>query len=180
MTDPDAANNEPEEEVPPAQPPRPVNQPKLTQVEADELYARQLAEHYENVGSYEERTMNRQSGEGRPRRQQTGFRPNYNEADGRGGDRNFFDDELPEIQEKLRKGFVETQGKVNTWITNLKKKFDEQFDEEDEHQRPGGGGQYRRPGEPSRRSGDYERYDADPHVLGDDFAGMRLASDGSK
>ncbi|KAL3302336.1 CUE domain-containing protein [Colletotrichum asianum] len=179
MTDPDAARNEPEQENPPPQPPRPAAGPQLSQLEADELYARQLAEHFDNVGNYEARTANRSPG-GRVRRQQTGLEPRVNAED---REHNFFDDELPVIQEKLRKGFMETQGKVNSWITTMKKRFDEEFAEEDEHtQRPGQGqGQYggRRPGESSRRSGDYERYDADPQVLSDDFAGMKFTADGT-
>ena len=44
MTDPNAA-----QDIPPAKPPRPSEHPTSTersQLEADELYARQLAEHY--------------------------------------------------------------------------------------------------------------------------------------
>ncbi|GJD01999.1 CUE domain-containing protein [Colletotrichum higginsianum] len=161
--------------------PSPQGGAQLSQLEADELYARQLAEHFDNVGSYEARTSNRSPG-GRVRRQQTGLEPRPNAED---RESNFFEDELPVIQEKLRKGFIETQGKVNNWITTMKKRFDEEFADEDENsQRPGQAqaqGQYgaRRPGESSRRSGDYERYDADPQVLSDDFAGMKFAADGT-
>ncbi|TQN75153.1 CUE domain-containing protein 5 [Colletotrichum shisoi] len=181
MTDPDAAQNETSDEQPPPQPPRPQGGAQLSQLEADELYARQLAEHFDNVGSYEARTSNRSPG-GRVRRQQTGLEPRPNAED---RESNFFEDELPVIQEKLRKGFIETQGKVNNWITTMKKRFDEEFADEDENsQRPGQAqaqGQYgaRRPGESSRRSRDYERYDADPQVLSDDFAGMKFAADGT-
>ncbi|KZL80683.1 cue domain-containing protein [Colletotrichum incanum] len=179
MTDPDAAQNETTDEQPPPQPPRPQGGAQLSQLEADELYARQLAEHFDNVGSYEARTSNRSPG-GRVRRQQTGLEPRPNAED---REPNFFEDELPVIQEKLRKGFIETQGKVNSWITTMKKRFDEEFADEDENtQRPGQAqGQYgaRRPGESSRRSGDYERYDADPQVLSDDFAGMKFTADGT-
>lgn len=49
MTDPDAAKREP---PPPAMPPRPAralqSTQQQTQLEADEMYARQLAEHYNN------------------------------------------------------------------------------------------------------------------------------------
>lgn len=41
MTDPNAA----EQDVPPAKPPRPSSTAR-TQLESDEMYARQLAEHY--------------------------------------------------------------------------------------------------------------------------------------
>lgn len=97
-------------------------------------------------------------------------------------------DDLPVIKDQLKKGFFETQKTVNSFITNLKKRID--GDDEDDlsgrsnsrpsyqsdsiqgqtpHQYPGGRG-----GEYARRSGDRERYDADPQVLGDDFAGLHL------
>ncbi|CAJ2511465.1 Uu.00g070900.m01.CDS01 [Anthostomella pinea] len=181
MSDPDAVQQEPASEpAPPPQPPRPTGRSAMSQLEADELYARQLAEHYDNAGAYEARTTNRGPG-GQYRQQTTGLKPNeqYDR------EHSFIDDDLPVIRENLRKGFVETQSKVNTWFTQLKKKIDGEYDsEEDEsqpskhqhHQHPGGLG--RRSGEGSRRSTDYDRYDADPQVLGDDFAGMKLNPDG--
>ena len=180
MTDPDAVKNEPEpEEAPPPQPPRPQGRTPMSQLEADELYARQLAEHYDNVGAYENRTSNRGQNDGRTRAQQ---QEGWNQDD---REHSFLDDDLPVIRDNLRKGFLETQTKVNSWITNLKKKIDESFDESEEgqqQQRQQGqqGPPFRRPGENSRRSGDYDRYDADPEVLSDDFAGMKFSSDGSK
>ncbi|KAI0124541.1 hypothetical protein F4776DRAFT_208200 [Hypoxylon sp. NC0597] len=180
MSDPDAVQNDPvQEEIPPPQPPRPTGaRSPMSQLEADELYARQLAQHYDNVGAYEARTTNRGPG-GQYRRQETGLKPNemYDR------EHSFIDDDLPVIKENLRKGFIETQTKVNTWFTNLKKKIDGEYDEnEDEtqpskHQRQNVIG--RRSGEGSRRSADYHRYDADPQVLSDDFAGIRLHPDGS-
>lgn len=179
MSDPDAVQNDPvQEEIPPPQPPRPTGaRSPMSQLEADELYARQLAQHYDNVGAYEARTTNRGPG-GQYRRQETGLKPNemYDR------EHSFIDDDLPVIKENLRKGFIETQTKVNTWFTNLKKKIDGEYDEnEDEtqpskHQRQNVIG--RRSGEGSRRSADYHRYDADPQVLSDDFAGIRLHPDG--
>ncbi|KAF4953887.1 hypothetical protein FGADI_5679 [Fusarium gaditjirri] len=168
MTDPDAAQNEPADEVPPPQPPRPQNRSQMSQLEADELYARQLAEHYDNVGAYESRTANRG--------QRQGQRGQNEWGDDR--EHSFIDDDLPVIRENLRKGFFETQEKVNGWITNLKKKIEENFDESEE-QTQRQGEPFRRPGESSRRSGDYDRYDADPQVLSDDFAGMKFSSDGT-
>ncbi len=89
---------------------------ELSQLEADELYARQLAEQYENVGAYEARTSGR--GYGMPRgRQQTGLDPD----DTYDREHSFLDDDLPVIRENLRKGFVETQTKVNSWFNDLKK-----------------------------------------------------------
>ncbi|KAF9771940.1 hypothetical protein IL306_010409 [Fusarium sp. DS 682] len=173
MTDPDAAQNEPIDEVPPPQPPRPQNRTQMSQLEADELYARQLAEHYDNVGAYESRTANRGGNDGRQRQ---GQRSQEEWGDDR--EHSFLDDDLPVIRENLRKGFFETQEKVNGWITNLKKKIEENFDESEE-QTQRQGQPFRRPGESSRRSGDYERYDADPQVLSDDFAGMKFSSDGT-
>ena len=158
MTDPEAAKKE---DVPPPQPPRPQPGAQMSQLEADEAYARRLAQQYDNVGAYEARTSNRRGG------------PGLSEDD---HEPNFFDDELPVIRENLRKGFVDTQTKVSGWITNLRKRIEDNFDESDENaQQPG---QPQRPGGSTRRSGDYERYDADPEVLGDDFSGMRLSSEG--
>ncbi|KAH6640750.1 hypothetical protein F5144DRAFT_618447 [Chaetomium tenue] len=180
MTDPDAA----ERDRPPPPPPRPVADPlgptstHQSQLEADEIYARQLAEHYENVGAYEARTANRgQPGGGHPRRQQTGLGPQDDPYD---REHSFIDDDLPVIKESLRKGFVETQSKVNTWFTNLKKRIDEQFDEEDERNNHESGQFHGRPTrDQTRRSNDYDRYDADPELLSDDFAGMKFRNDGT-
>lgn len=179
MSDPDAVQNDPPRDAaPPPKPPRPTNRAPLSQMEADELYARQLAEQYDNVGAYEERTTNR-GPSGQSRRQATGLKPNemYNREP------NFIDDELPVITENIRKGFLETQTKVNTWFTNLKKKIDGEYDEDEDETQPSKhhphAGVGRRSGEGSRQSTDYHRYDADPQVLSDDFAGMRLNPDGS-
>jgi len=72
MSDPDAVR----EETPPPQPPRPqaqrVGSTPLSQLEADEQYARQLAEHYGGAGGYGPRGSSR----GGPPRQQTGLKPN--------------------------------------------------------------------------------------------------------
>lgn len=171
MTDPDAVQTEPQETAPP-QPPRPRGQAQLSQLEADELYARQLSEHFDNVGDYERRTSSR--GQQRSDRQQ---RQDQFDDDDR--DHSFIDDDLPVIRENLRQGFYETQTKVNGWIDMIKKKIEENFDESQDqpHNQQNQYGNYGRPGEPSRRSGDY---DADPQVLSDDFAGMKFNSDGSK
>jgi hypothetical protein len=179
LTDPEAA----ERDRPPPQPPRPSAEPvgptstDLSQLEADERYARQLAEQYENVGAYEARTANRgYRSQPAPRgRQQTGLRP----EDER--EHSFIDDDLPVIKESLRKGFLETQEKVNSWFTNLKKKIDEQFDDEGDNHGQGSSSFVGRPTrDQTRRSADYDRYDADPELLSDDFAGMKFHSDGSK
>ena len=173
MTDPEAAKENEQSETPPPQPPRPApGTAHLSQMEADEQYARQLAEHYEMSGNQEREPRPYQRS-----RNETGLKPNelYDDRD-----HSFLDDDLPVIRENLRKGFVETQSKVNSWITNFKKKLDDAFEEEEEERRQSTAAHGRRPGEPSsRRSGDYERYDADPHVITDDFAGMRLSADGS-
>ncbi|OMP84486.1 CUE domain-containing protein 5 [Diplodia seriata] len=162
MSDP----NFKEEEVPPPQPPRP-SQPR-SQLEQDELYARQLAAHYSASGS-----------RGNPQQQHQ----RVQSEDER--EHSFFDDDLPVIQENIKKGFLETQTKVNRWITDFKKKLD--GEEEDEAQ-PGSSQPQRQNFGPSqsdqlygirrsaegRRSADRERYDADPRVLGDDFSTLEL------
>ncbi|KAI1275788.1 hypothetical protein F5Y07DRAFT_400098 [Xylaria sp. FL0933] len=179
MSDPDAVRNDPPAEAaPPPKPPRPTNHAALSQMEADELYARQLADHYDNAGAYEARTMNRGPGT-QNRRQATGLKPNemYDR------EHNFIDDDLPVITENIRKGFLETQTKVNSWFTNLKKKIDGEYDSDEDETQPSKhrphGGPGRRSGEGSRQSTDYHRYDADPQVLSDDFSGMRLNPDGT-
>ncbi|KAL1850198.1 ubiquitin-binding protein cue5 [Diaporthe australafricana] len=178
MSDPDAIQHDAEEQPPP-QPPRPQN--AQSQLEADEAYARQLAQHYESQSAaYEARTSNRGPANPIRQRQQTGLKPNEMYDD---REHSFMDDDLPVIQEQLKKGFQETQTKVNTWFKDIKKKFDEQFDENEgsSSQEHGGRGPYpgRGSGESSRRSRDYERYDADPELLSDDFAGMKFRSDGT-
>lgn len=184
MSDPDAAVDV--EPVPPPQPPRPtaprMGSTPMSQMEADEMYARQLAEHYGGAASMgQERT--RSSAE-RGRRKDTGLNPNELYDDGH----SFLDDDLPVIKENLRKGFVETQKTVNSWITNLKKRIDgDDLDDiqasEAAQSRTGAPANQsygsRRSGD-GRRSGDYNRYDADPQVLGDDFAGIQLNEDGSQ
>lgn len=169
MSDPDAVR----EPTPPPQPPRPSattqqGHTSQSQLEADEQYARQLAEHYDS------RSYGRSSSGQRGRRQQNAPPPNDDD------DRNFFDDELPVIKENFQKGFLEAQSKFNGWISSVKKKFDGDDDAEQSSQKFGAGSQNagRRSGDNSRRSGDYNKYDADPQVLGDDFASMQLNQDG--
>ncbi|KAH0543850.1 hypothetical protein FGG08_001889 [Glutinoglossum americanum] len=187
MTDPDSQNDPP----PPPKPPRPTQPLANTgpdtstprgQLEADEIYARQLAEHYGGVRRVS-------TGREEPRlpkpRRETGLKPNelYDDRE-----HSFLDDDLPVIKENIRKGFLETQSKVNQWVTQLKKKIDGE-DDEDGYDRPSAGAKpgynpnlqqrpygQRRSGDSGRRSTDRdrERYDADPRVLSDDFVGLDL------
>ncbi|KAI9686463.1 MAG: ubiquitin-binding protein cue5 [Bogoriella megaspora] len=178
MSDP---NFKAEEELPPAQPPRPT-QPR-SQLEADELYARQLNEHY-NAARYQQRP-GQERGPPLPRRQQS--QPYDDEGD---QSPSFFDEELPKIQENIRKGFQDTQRTVNRWISDFKKRIDGEEEDDDipartgtqERQNFGSStsdqlyGIQKNAGR-ARRSGDRERYDADPHVLGDDFTQLELRDD---
>ncbi|KAF2492081.1 hypothetical protein BU16DRAFT_467039 [Lophium mytilinum] len=180
MSDPDFRA----EETPPPQPPRP-RQPQ-SQLEADEQYARQLAQHYQSgAPGYGSRER------GDPplpqRRQELGLKPNelYDDRE-----HSFFDDDLPVIKENMRKGFLETQTTVNKWITTFRKKLDGD-DEESDIVQPGSSQNQRQNYGPSqseqlygirksseaRRSGDRERYDADNRVLGDDFEALELRDD---
>ncbi|OBT94783.1 ubiquitin-binding protein cue5 [Pseudogymnoascus verrucosus] len=180
MTDPEAAAEAAAiaEQAPP-QPPRPARAgPELTQLEADELYARQLAEHFDS-------TQDRNRNRGGPQRGPNQRSGSYHEED----EYSFMDDDLPVIKENLRKGFIETQSKVNGWFTNLKKRIDgdDLSDIHDAQQRQEQGynqgfqnQQYNsRRGDTGRRSGDSGRYDADPQVLSDDFTGIQLNDDTS-
>jgi len=143
------------------------------------MYARQLAAQY--GGS-------RPRGEGVPRdprgRQEQYTREDdddyYYDSD---KEHSFFDDDLPVIKENIRKGFVETQSKFNSWFSDIKKKID---GESPETSPPGtaSGSQYARSGTRRAQTGfpDESRgrrsrdlgYDADPRVLGDDFAHLEL------
>lgn len=101
-------------------------------------------------------------------------------------------DELPEIRENLRQGFITTQSKVNKWISDFRKRID--GDEDDVTNIPvAGQGAPRHnfgnsqaeqlrgirkisteASKPGRRSTDLDRYDADPRVLSDNFADLEL------
>ncbi|MCJ1361713.1 ubiquitin-binding protein cue5 [Acarospora aff. strigata] len=188
MSDPDSQK----EPTPPPQPPRPVQQPLGTtstaqsQLQADEQYARQLAEHYSGAGAYGAAPRSGSRGRRDPplprRKQETGLKPNelYDDRE-----HSFLDDDLPVIRENIRKGFLETQSTVNKWVTSLKKKIDGEDDEDYPPQPPRPAQGYnagppqqsygiRRSGELGRRSGDRDRYDADPQLIGDDFATLQL------
>ncbi|KAF7720068.1 Uncharacterized protein PECH_008058 [Penicillium ucsense] len=174
MTDPAAQ----EEMVPPPKPPRPQRVPTSTtqrQLEDDERYARQLAEHYNTSGDGRRRPA--PGWENDPR-----YRQPRGSEDSNDKDYSFFDDDLPVIRENFKKGFMETQTKVNAWFGNLKKQLNGEDDEEEEHarasqryeQQTSTFGRPRRSGELGRRSGDRERYDADPQLLSDDFSALEL------
>jgi len=175
------------EEAPPARPPRPAQQQRQpqNQLEADEQYARRLAEQYNNQGSRQPNQYNqRESGRRGPNQQPQ----QYNEEE-----RSFFDDELPEIGRNIQRGFFETQKQVNSWITTFKKRIDGEDDEEDLYSgsssRPQGRQNFgssqseqlhgiRKSSENQRRSHDQQRYDADPHELGDEeFSRLELRDD---
>ncbi|KAL1856033.1 ubiquitin-binding protein cue5 [Paecilomyces lecythidis] len=166
MTDPNAQ----QEDLPPPRPPRPSNTATSTaqsQLEADERYARQLAEHYS--GAVRRGPSSGLDGNRGPRsRRESEEEREYS----------FFDDDLPVIRENIRKGFLETQSKVNSWVQNFKKKIDGEEDEDqpagEYHRDSGSYGRPRRSGDMGRRSADRERYDADPQVISDDFATLEL------
>lgn len=200
MTDPDF---NPEEAAPP-QPPRPAQrqqqqqqsqqqtrQPR-NQLEADEMYARQLAEHFNSQGpdqgAGQQTRYNQRERQG-PNQQ----RPRYDEED---REHSFFDDDLPEIGRNIQRGFAETQKQVNSWITTFKKRID--GDDEDEDLYSGSSSSNARPARqnfgPSqteqmygirksaehapRRSVEQQRYDSDPHVLDDsEFSRLELRDD---
>ncbi|KFY21877.1 hypothetical protein V493_07034 [Pseudogymnoascus sp. VKM F-4281 (FW-2241)] len=182
MTDPEAAAEAAAiaEQAAPPQPPRPVRAgPELTQLEADELYARQLAEHYD---SSQDRNRNRGNAQRGPNQRTN----SYHEED----EYSFIDDDLPVIKENLRKGFIETQSKVNGWFTNLRKRIDGddmgEIHADQQRQEQGYNQGYQnqqyssRRSDTGRRSGESGRYDADPQVLSDDFTGIQLNDDTSE
>ncbi|KAK0886823.1 ubiquitin-binding protein cue5, partial [Friedmanniomyces endolithicus] len=94
------------------------------QLEADELYARRLAEQYDS-DTKGQATYNQREPSRRGRNQQ---RPYYDEAD---RDHSFFDDDLPEIGRNFQQRFVKTQSRVNGWIYTFRKKSDGEADKDD-------------------------------------------------
>jgi len=111
------------------------------------------------------------------------------------------------IRENVRQGFLQTQTTVNKWINDFRKRID--GEDEDDHSniyappagappqrqnygasqtdqlrgirknaetaaRQGGGGGG------GRRSTEYERYDADPRVLSDNFSELELRDEGKQ
>jgi len=176
------------EETPPPQPPRPTAAQR--QLEQDEMYARQLAQHYQ-AAERPQRGAQRQA-QPQPQRRQEYENDDELYASGdrdRDHDRNFFDDDLNEFGETVRKGFVETQAKFTQWFGDIRKKLEGDDDDplngpprQDTPPRRQNFGSsqsaqlrgIRQSAERSRRSGDAERYDADPHVLGDDFTALEL------
>lgn len=191
MSDPDFRA---EEVQAPPQPPRPALRQPMSQMEADEAYARQLAEQYNSGGQGSQTRYNqREPGRRGPNQQ----RVNDEDED---RDRNFFDDDLPELGKNIQQGFFETQKKVNSWITNFKKKLDGDEDDEDLYSSSQSGSRQntgnwqgrqnfgssqseqlygiRKSTEQQRRSTEAQRYDADPHELGEEeFERLELRDD---
>lgn len=191
MSDPDAAQRE----QPPPRPPRPAQKPtaEMSQLEADEMYARQLAEQYDSSRPTQSRDRYNSdlpgSRPGRPGAHPDPDDPQYHWRSFIDGAQDFrkefneaaneiWTDDLPEIRDNIRKGFFETQKTVNGWISNLKKNFEEKDEEVDptaqNTAQNRGQPQQRRSNEYGRRSADYSRYDADPQVIGDDFSKLDL------
>lgn len=90
-------------------------------------------------------------------------------------------DDLPEIRDNIKKGFLETQSTVNKWITGFRKTLDGEDDEDNfanQSPRPaqnfGGQQPYGRRSQEIRRSADMQRYDADPQLIGDDFSKLEM------
>ena len=187
MSDPDFKPEEatPAATAPPRQPPRPAQRQPMSQLEADEAYARQLAQQYNSQGPRSQTQYNQREPARRgPNRQD----PTFDEIERQEQERNFFDDELPEIGRNIQQGFFETQKKVNSWITNFKKKIDGSDEEDDElyaastqantrqntrqnfgsSQRDQLYGIQKQAERQQRRSTEANRYDADPHELGDE------------
>ncbi|KAK3725224.1 ubiquitin-binding protein cue5 [Vermiconidia calcicola] len=185
MSDPSFKPEEQQAAAPP-RPPRPTQRQPMSQLEADEMYARQLAEQYNTEQPRGQTRYNQRE----PARRGVNQQPRqYNEQDDPDStERNFFDDDLPEIRKNIQQGFLDTQKTVNSWITNLKKKIDgEDEDDEDLYSSSQSGsrqntgrqnfgssqseqlhGIQKRAETQSRRSTEGHSYDADPHELGED------------
>ncbi|KAK5129319.1 hypothetical protein LTR08_003599 [Meristemomyces frigidus] len=204
MSDPDFKP----EEAPPPQPPRPKQRAPQNQLEADEMYARRLADQYSNAHRGQGQSHGQHSYNQRdPGRRGPNQQRDYDEDD---REHSFFDDDLPEIGKNIQQGFMETQKVVNSWISNIRKKIDGEGGDEEEDlytsstapssvgtdrwEKAGSGRQnfgssqrdqmygIRKSAEhqqqQGRRSTEAQRYDADPHELGDDaFERLELRDD---
>lgn len=137
-----------------------------TQLEADELYARQLSEHYNNAGRARGGGRGGAQNQTKPPHRRSDSEEDYTSEK----EHSFLDDDLPIIKENIRKGFLETQSKVNRWVADLKKKIDGELASPElpptQHDPRAGSSR----GGPSG----YSSYDADPRVLSDDFAHLEL------
>ncbi|KAK6351757.1 ubiquitin-binding protein cue5 [Orbilia javanica] len=170
--------------------PQPKTSTPASQMEADELYARQLAEHYGGLPRENRQGRGGYGNYPEQQQQQQRRRQHPQEEDDR--ERSFFDDDLPVIRDNLKKGFLDTQTKFNKFITDFSKKIagDEeegnpQQQQQQQQQYGAGRGQGQGQGQrsqqypqqypqrySSRRSGD--GYDADPEVIQGDFSHLEL------
>lgn len=98
-------------------------------------------------------------------------------------------DDLPEIGENLRQGFVQTQSKLNKWFSDFRKNFNDS-DEDEPVAGQGTAGRRQDFGSSqadqlrgiqrqaetgrARRSQDQHRYDPDPQVMSEDFTQLEL------
>ncbi|KAK0841644.1 ubiquitin-binding protein cue5 [Friedmanniomyces endolithicus] len=152
MSDPDFQPEQERDPPPPPQPPRPTQrqqqqerQPQ-TQLEADEIYARQLAEQYNTPNNYppqhqggagakiqppsQSRYNQREPARRGPNQQRPNYEYDHDDARDHDQDRSFLDDDLPEIGKTIQQGFVDTQKRVNGWISTLRKRIDGDDEEE--------------------------------------------------
>jgi hypothetical protein len=167
-----------------------------SQIEQDEALARQLAEQEDRRrgGGHPPPPPNPRYTSSRVRRSQdttgSGYSGRYDDQRGYPPppERSFFDDDLPEIRDNLQKGFNETRDKFNSWMTNLRKKMD------NEEEGAGGGGLFgalggngagsgsnRSSAEGTRPAGygyssarTRRYYDRDPDEISSDFQGISL------
>ncbi|KAL8841909.1 MAG: hypothetical protein Q9170_000782 [Blastenia crenularia] len=184
MSDPDAQ----QPELPP--PPQPARRPTAptstaqSQLAADEQYARQLAEHYNGAAAYGTPMSGSRGRQHPPTTGPQRMGSRQYEVYDEDRERSFIDDDLPVIRDNIKKGFFETQSKVNSWVANLRKKIDGDDEDDFQGQAPAASAYNnseprqsafgRRSGDYARRSADHDRYDADPQVLGDDFTNLQL------
>ncbi|KAI5784564.1 hypothetical protein EDC01DRAFT_631877 [Geopyxis carbonaria] len=152
------------------------------QLNSDALYAQRLQEQYGDAIRQSQRVGNKDAlpPTNRHRNDDSDNDDYYYDSD---KDHSFFDDDLPVIKENIRKGFMETQTKVNSWFMDFKKRID---GDSPENSHPTSGrpvghsarsagrtitsGEYHIGNQRSRDSG----YDADPAVLSDDFTHLGL------
>ncbi|ODV60495.1 ubiquitin-binding protein CUE5 ASCRUDRAFT_21442, partial [Ascoidea rubescens DSM 1968] len=103
---------------------------KMNQLEQDELLAKRLAKQFEMESTQSNRSHQSRHKSSKPPNQNERNKKNkseYYDGDSDSDDpfTTFIDEDLPQIKKEIAKGFEETKLKVNNWVSELTKKFNQ-------------------------------------------------------
>lgn len=115
LSDPESINLDEVTMEEPAPPSLPQRRQELTQLEQDELLAKQLDEEFRHKQQRRERRQQ----DMRRRRVEDG----QQEDDDDDTFANFVEKDLPQIKEQFSKNIEETKNKINTWVSGWKKQY---------------------------------------------------------